>query len=243
MGTITFGTEGAVKRFCLGVSLGLLLLSPAFAQDALSRGEELFLLNAPREAVPLLELSLQENPANIRAGIYLGISYQQLDLLDDAIAVFLKILPRGGDETARIAFNLGNLYYSKGNIPSAEQYYTQALQADPAYTSAYLNRANILLEAGSVAEAVADYERYLSLEPRSPKRPRVEQLLASIKEEIAAEEQRRIEADRAARAEAERKQRLLDEISASLQAATEETTGLSAGAEDVLGYDEQFELE
>ncbi|MDR1108758.1 MAG: tetratricopeptide repeat protein [Spirochaetaceae bacterium] len=241
MGTIAFETKRTVKRLCLGLGLWGLFLSPAFAQD--TRGEELFLLNKPQEAVPLLELSLRENPANIRAGLYLGISYQQLDLPDDAIAVFLKILPRGGDETARIAFNLGNLYYTKGNIPYAQGYYTQAIQADPAYASAYLNRANILLEAGAVAEAVSDYERYLSLEPRSPKRPRIEQLLLFIKEEIAAEERRRVEADRAVRAEAERKQRLLDEISASLQAAAEETTGLSAGAEDVLGYDEQFELE
>jgi tetratricopeptide (TPR) repeat protein len=237
------GAEGAVKRFCLALSLWVLFLSPAFAQDTFSRGEELFLQNNPQEAVPLLELSLRENPANIRAGLYLGISYQQLDLLDDAIAVFLKILPRGGDETARIAFNLGNLYYSKGNRPYAEGYYTQAIQADPAYASAYLNRANILLEAGSVTEAVSDYERYLALEPRSPKRPRIEQLLSFIKEEFAAEEQRRIDAEDAARSEAERKQRLLDELSASLQADPEESPGLSASGEDVLSDDEQFELE
>ncbi|MDR2630719.1 MAG: tetratricopeptide repeat protein [Spirochaetaceae bacterium] len=214
-----------------------------FAQDAFTQGETCFLLNKPEEAIPFLELSLAEDPANTRAGLYLGISYQQLDRLDDAIAVFRKILPRGGDETARIAFNLGNVYYIKGSMNYAGQYYTQAIEADPAYASAYLNRANAMVQAGSLKDAISDYELYLSLEPRSPKRPRIEQLVAFIKEEFAAEERRRIEAEAAARAEAERKQRLLDEISASLQAAAEESTGLSAGTEEVLGYDDAFELE
>jgi tetratricopeptide (TPR) repeat protein len=234
---------GMKKKFGLGVFLWGVCLARVFAQDAFTQGEEYFLLNKPQEALPFLEISLAEDPANIRAGLYLGISYQQLNRLDDAIAVFRKILPRGGNETARIAFNLGNLYYSKGNLNYAGQYYTQAIEADPAYASAYLNRANALVQDGSLKDAIADYELYLSLEPRSSKRPRIEQLVAVIKEEFAAEERRRIEAEAAARAEAERKQRLLDEISASLQAATEESTGLSAGTEEVLGYDDAFELE
>jgi tetratricopeptide (TPR) repeat protein len=232
-----------VKRFGLSLILGGLFLSQGFAQNAFTQGEEFFLQNRPQEALSFLELSMAEDPANVRAGLYLGISYQQLDRLDEAIAVFRKILPRGGDEIARIAFNLGNVYYSKGNVDYANQYYTQAIEADPAYASAYLNRANALVQAGSLRDAISDYELYLSLEPRSPKRLRIEQLVAYIKEEFAAEERRRIEAEAAARAEAERKQRLLDEISASLQAAAEESTGLSAGTEDVLGYDEAFELE
>lgn len=223
--------------------LWVLFLFRGFAQDAFTQGEEFFLQNKPQEALPFLEASLAENPANIRAGLYLGISYQQLNRLDDAIAVFRKILPRGGDEAARIAFNLGNLYYSKGDMNYAGQYYTQAIEADTAYASAYLNRANALVQAGSLKDAISDYELYLSLEPRSPKRSRIEQLVASVKEEFAAEERRRIEAEAAARAEAERKQRLLEEISASLQAAAEESTGLSAGTENVLGYDDAFELE
>lgn len=241
-GNIMAGTS-MKKKLSLGVILWVLFWSPGFAQDAFIQGEEYFLLNKPEAALPFLESSLAEDPANIRAGLYLGISYQQLNRLDDAIAVFRKILPRGGDEAARIAFNLGNLYYSKGNMNYAEQYYTQAIEADPAYASAYLNRANALVQAGSLKDAISDYELYLSLEPRSSKRSRIEQLIAFIKEEFAAEERRRIEAEAAARAEAERKQRLLDDISASLQAAAEESTGLSAGTEEVLGYDDAFELE
>ena len=235
---------GMVKRFFLGLSLWTLFLAQGFAQDAFTQGEEFFLQDNPQEAIPFLELVLAENPANVRAALYLGISYQQLDRLDEAIAVFLKILPRGGDETARIAFNLGNAYYSKGSMKYADMYYTRAIEADPAYASAYLNRANILIRSGSLQEAVSDYEQYLALEPRSPKRPRIEQLLGYIKEEFDAQEPRGIDAEPAAPAEAGRKQGgPLDETSDSLQTAGEETTGLSAGGEDVLEYDGRIETE
>jgi hypothetical protein len=64
-----------------------------------------------------------------------------------------------------------------------------------------------------------------------------------IREEYAAEERRRILAEELAREAAEKRQRLLDEVSASLQSAAEEATGLSSGSEEVLGYDGEFELE
>lgn len=230
-----------LKRFGLGLGLWALFLAQGFAQDAFTQGEEFFLQDKPQEAIAFLERVLAENPSNVRAALYLGISYQQLDRLDEAIAVFLKILPRGGDETARIAFNLGNAYYSKGSVKYADQYYTRAIEADPAYASAYLNRANVLIRSGSLQEAASDYEQYLALEPRSPKRSRIEQLLGYIKEGFAAEEGRGIEAEPAAGDG--REQGLLDETADSLQAAEEETTGLSTGGEDVSGHDEQIETE
>jgi tetratricopeptide (TPR) repeat protein len=215
----------------------------AFAQNTFAQGEELFIRNKPREALPYLEAAAAEDPAHVRVFLYLGMAYEQLGRAEDAIAVYRRILPRGGAETARIAYNLGNAYYNQGNLAFASQYYTQAIEADPAFASAYLNRANTLIRTDSLAEAIPDYEFYLSLEPRSPQRPRIEQLIAFIREEFAEEERRRIRAEEEARAEAERKRRLLEEVSASLQAAAEETRGLSAGAEEVLEYEGEFELE
>jgi tetratricopeptide (TPR) repeat protein len=221
-----------------------LVFSPALeAQDAFTRGEELFMRNRPAEALEFLEAAAAQDPAHVQAFLYLGIAYQQLDRLDDAIAAYRKILPRAGAETARVAYNLGNAYFAKGSASFARQYYSQAIDADPAYASAYLNRANTLIKTGDLREAVTDYEAYLSLEPRSAKRPQIERLIAFIRDEFAAEERRRILAEEAARQEAERRQRLLDEVSASLQAAAEESEGLSAGTEGVQGYEEEFELE
>lgn len=237
--------KGAV-RLCL---VAAVFMFPAFragnahSQNNFSRGEELFMQNKPREALVFLENTVAEDPAHVQAFLYLGIVYQQLERYDEAIAVYRKILPRGGGETARIAYNLGNAYYSRGNAVFAEQFYTQAIETDPAYAPAYLNRANTRVKNGLLREALPDYEAYLTLEPRSPKRPEIERLTAFIREEFAAEERRRLLAEEAARAEAERKQRLLEEVSASLQAAADESTGLSAGSENVQGYEGEFELE
>jgi tetratricopeptide (TPR) repeat protein len=213
------------------------------AQASFSQGEDYFMQNKPREAVPLLENAVLENPDETRAYLYLGIAYQQLNRPDDAVAVYLKALPRGGAETARIACNLGNLYFAMGKTDSAEHYYTQAIEANPSYAAAYLNRANIRIKTGALREALPDYEFFLSLEPHSPKRIKIEQLVALVRSEFAAEERRRLLAEEAARAEAIRRQRLLEEVSSSLQAAAEESEGLSSGAEAVQSYEGEFELE
>jgi tetratricopeptide (TPR) repeat protein len=228
--------------------------------------------NKPQEALGVLEGVLVQDPAHVTASLYLGIIYQQLNRADDAIAVYRKILPRAGNEAARVAFNLGNIYFRLENDEYAEEFYTQAIALDPAYAPAYLNRGNLRIKKGELAEALPDYDLYLTLEPRSPQRSRIEQLCALIRGEFAAAERRRIlaeeeaerqrvraaeeaerqrilaeeEAERqrklAAEAE-ERRQALLREVSASLQSAAEETMGSSAGTEEVLGYDGEFELE
>jgi tetratricopeptide (TPR) repeat protein len=230
-------------------------------ESVFKRGEELFMANKPQEALGPLETVIAQDPAHVKAYLYLGIIYQQLDRTDDAIAVYRKILPRAGGETSRTAFNLGNIYFRLENIEYAEQFYTQAIEADPSFAPAYLNRGNLRIKKGELAEALPDYDLYLTLEPHSPKRPQVERLIGLIRSEFAAAERRRQiaeeEAERErvrAAAEAERqrilaeeaearRRALLQEVSASLQSAAEETRGSSAGSEDVQGYDGEFELE
>jgi len=247
-----------LRGIVLAVIFVLLPGGAGFTQDAFSLGEELFMLNKPEEALPLLEAAALEDSPDVKAFMYLGIVYLQLNRLDDAIGVYHQILPEGGTETPRIAYNLGNAYYSKGDAVMAEQYYSQAINADPAYASAYLNRANTLVRSGMLKEAIPDYQQYLNLEPRSLKRPQIERLIAFINNEAVVEERRRVAAEAQARvateraradaeramveaerqrimaeaqakADEERRRRLLEEVSASLQAAAD--------------YDGEFELE
>jgi tetratricopeptide (TPR) repeat protein len=237
------------KAFFTGILLffGAFL---SFAQANFRRGEELFMQNKPREALVYLENSIAEDPAHVQAFLYLGLVYEQLNRTDEAIAAYRKILPRARELTPYVAANLGNVYFHKGNTEYAEQFYTEALNADPVYASAYLGRANTRVKTGSLKEAIVDYELYLSLEPRSSRRGNIERLIALIREEFAAEERRKLLAEEAEREEAERqqrllaeRQRLLDEVSASLQSSAEDSQGLSTGVEDVEGYEGEFELE
>jgi tetratricopeptide (TPR) repeat protein len=206
-----------MKNIVLIMVLVLFAGLPAFPQSNFNRGEELFMQNKPQEALAFLENAVAEDPAHVTAFHYLGMVYQQLGRIDEAIAAYRKILPRAGKETVRIAYNLGNAYYIKGNFAFAEQFYTQTLEEDPVFAPAYLNRANTRVKTGSLKEALVDYELYLSLEPRSLKKPEIKRLAAFIREEFAAEERQKLLAEEAARAEAERRQRLLEEVSASLQ--------------------------
>jgi len=214
-----------------------------FAQSNFSRGEDLFMQNKPKEAAAWLENSISEDPDDVMAYLYLGIVYEQTDRNDEAIAVYRQIIGRAGSLTANVANNLGNVYFKKGNFQEADVMYTQALDNDRVYAQAYLGRANAKMKRNLLRDAVYDYEQYLLLEPRSPQYQSIERLVAYIKAEFAEAERRRLVAEEAARAEAERRQKLLDEITASLQSAAGASQGLSSGAENVEGYEGEFELE
>jgi tetratricopeptide (TPR) repeat protein len=229
----------AVAALCF---IGL-VAGGARAQSSFSQGEDLFLRNKPQEALVYLESAVAEDPANVRACLYLGVAYQQLNRLDEAIVVYRRTLPMAGADTALIAYNMGNVLYAKGSLTQAEDLYTQALEANPGYASAYLNRGNARLGRQALQDAIYDYEAYLRLEPGSPKRGRIEQLVSAIRADFAAAERERIRAEAQAAAEADRKRRILEEAAASLQSAAEDTRGLSSGSEDALGYEGEFELE
>ena len=214
-----------------------------FGQTNFIKGEQLFMENKPREAVVFLENSIAEDPAHVKAYLYLGIVYEQLNRTDEAIAAYRRVIPRAGNFTTYVANNLGNVYFQKGNTNDAEQFYTQAIEYDPSYSPAYLGRANTRIKAGDLRNAINDYEQYLTLEPLSAQRPKIEELMGIIRAEFAAEERKRLLAEEEERARAEERQRLLDEISASLQAAADSSQGLSTGAENAEGYDSEFELE
>jgi len=199
--------------------------------------------NKPAEAVVFLENSIADDPARVMTWLYLGIVYEQLDRADEAIAAYRRILPAAGGLSANVANNLGNVYFQKGNTEMAEQFYTQAIGFDSVYSRAYLGRANTRIKAGNLRNAVADYEQYLTLEPRSSQRTGIERILTVIREEFAAEERKRILAEEEERRLAEERQKLLDAVSASLQSAADYSQSISSGAESVEGYEGEFELE
>jgi tetratricopeptide (TPR) repeat protein len=231
------------KRAAAALCVSCLCAGGLHGQSSFAQGEELFLRNKPQEALVYLESAVAENPEQVRAYLYLGVAYQQLNRLDEAVVIYRRALPIAGADTALIAFNLGNVYYARGNLTQAEDLYTQALEANPGYAAAYLNRGNARLTRQALQDAVYDYEAYLNLEPGSAKRGRIEQLISAIRSDFAAAERERIQAEAQASAEADRKRRILEEAAASLQSAAEDTKGLSSGSEGALGYEGEFELE
>jgi len=268
-----------MKKLFLAVFLSLFSAMWAFGQTPFATAQDLFMQNRPREAATYLEISIFEDPSNVMAFLYLGIVYEQLGMLDEAITVYRQVLDRAGNLTANVANNLGNVFFRRGNIDDAEAMYTQAILADRTFAAAYLGRANIRLQRGLLDEAVADYQQYLIFAPRSPQRVPIEQLINHIRAEFAEAERQRMVAEEAARLavieaerqrvaveqaarlaaleaerqrmvaeevarlEAERRQRLMEDIAASLQAAAEGSQGIGVGADGVERFEGEFELE
>lgn len=213
------------------------------AQSNFTKGETLLMQNKPAEAVIYLENAVLDEGFNTNAYLYLGIVYEQLGRPTEAATVYRRLLPMAGNLSANVANNLGNVYFQIGNNEIAEQYYSQAIGYNATFSKAYLGRANTRVKAGNLKNAISDYEQYLALEPRSAQKPKIEQLIALIKSEFAAEERRKIIAEEEARRLAEERQKLLDSVSASLHSAADLSKSLSSGSESVEQYDGQFELE
>jgi len=224
---------------------GFWLLVTVFchAQSNLSRGETLLMQNKPADAVIYLENAVLDDSFNVNAYLYLGIVYEQLGRPSEAATVYRRLLPMAGNFSANVASNLGNVYFQMGNHDMAEQYYSQAIGINTAFSKAYLGRANTRVKSGNLRNAVSDYEQYLTLEPRSNQKPKIEQLVALLRSEFASEERRKIIAEEEARRLAEERQRLLDSVSASLHSAADLSKSLSSGAESVEQYDGEFVLE
>ena len=221
-----------------------------YGQSDFARGEELLMQNQPAQAEGYLVRALAEDPANAVVFLYLGVVYEQLGRMEEAIAVYRRILPTAGNLSANVANNLANVYFQRGNTDEAERFYTQAITFNSVFSSAYLGRANTRIMAGDLQNAIADYEQYLRLEPRSSQRTNIEQLINLIRSEFAAEEMRRIFAEDEERRLTEENQRLLEErqrlldvVSASLQSVADSSQGISFGAEGVEHYEGEFVLE
>ncbi len=235
--------------------------------DFFIEGERLFRENKPAEAAPLLYQASLRDGTDPRVFIYLGLCYQQLGRYDDAITTFMKGTSARGSDKRALFFNAGNIYFLRKSYHEAEQMFTRSIDSDSAFAPAYLNRANSRLQMDQPDRALSDYTVYLMLDPATPQKERIQELVRLLSAEVMAREEaaRRAEAERlaseaekerlaqeavaqAARLEAERLaaaeryKQLLDEVSSSLLSVGTATT-LSAGSEGVMEYSEEGELE
>jgi tetratricopeptide (TPR) repeat protein len=81
-----------------------------------------------------------------------------------------------------VCFNLGNIYFKKGEYRQAADQYSRALTFNPGFTEAYINRANSLMAAADYEAALRDYEKFLSLAPKEY--PNVRELVRLLRREL-----------------------------------------------------------
>ena len=177
-----------------------------------SEGEKLFKSNKPAEAILFLEDEINNGTASSAAYNYLGLAYYQTGDYQNSVDAFAKGLKVPATNKKVLSFNQGNAYYAMGDYTNAVKSYTLALSADPKYTQALLNRGNAYLMAQNYSETISDYERYIVMEPEDAQRPKLEQLVGLLKQELVRqEEEARIMAEEAARL-AEEEKRMAEEL-------------------------------
>lgn len=244
-----------------------LISSMCFAE---TEGEKLFRTNKPQEAALKLEKEIADGSASIDSYNYLGLAYFQLSDYERAISAFERGLKIPGTDKKILSFNEGNAYYSIGNYKKAANCYSLALAVDSNFTKALLNRGNSYLMSKDYDKVIEDYELFLVKEPEDIQRPQIEEILALLRrhqQEVAeAEERAKEEAERIAKeeellqqelerqrieqerfeeeiriAEEERRRKLLEEVATSLQ--NTDSTSMSSGAEDIITYEAEPELD
>lgn len=248
----------------------MIFIFASFCVFAETEGEKLFKTNNPGAAVPLLEKDISSGNVSSDTYNFLGLSYFQLGQYEKSIDAFERGMKAGVSNRKLLLFNEGNVAYSSGDYSKAESCYSLALAASPNFYEALLNRANARLMLKKYSDCLVDYKRFVAEQPDDPQTPEIYRLIAYLEQEIQreeeeavrlAEEQKRLEeenkrlqeelarqkaeqealeAKRQAE-EAERRRKLLEDVANSLQQT--DTTNMTAGAEDVLDYEYESELE
>ena len=148
------------------------------------KGEELFQLNKPKEAIVYFEKSLEKENIDPRVYIYLGVCYYQIEDYEKSLSVCVQGMAKEGTDKKVLAYNAGNSCYALGNYMRADACYAIALGEDENYSPAVLNRANAQLKLDHLGDARNNYRKYLDLEPETPQKERIEVILRLLDEEI-----------------------------------------------------------
>ena len=243
------------------VNLGII------SAQSVSEGVRLFTENQPAKAIPLLEKEMNGSNPSVDIYNYLGLAYGQTGDFKKACEVFERGLNVPGTNKKVLYYNQGNAYYRLEDFQKAVSCYSMAIVADSDFAEPYLNRANTYLRLNNMDECISDYLTFLELKPNDAQEPKIRELLELLRREkdlrIAEEKRRQEEAERlkqeeerlaqakaeqeriAAQKRAEEEERrklLLEEVANSLKQSSD-TTNMSAGAEDVLSYEEESDLD
>lgn len=214
----------------------LLLSANAYVHgqtDLLEKGEQLYLENRFQEALPVLESAMVQHPQNERIYLYLGTVYEELGMYEKAISVLQRGAIVAEVYSDLMYFNIGNNLFKQEKNALADEMYSRAIEINPRFAEAYLNRANNRVKYGEHAAAIDDYTVYLNLKPDNRQRESIEKMIALLSAQIEAELERLREEEEKRLAEEAKQRELLNEVLNSLQKASKETKNLGVETEEI----------
>lgn len=216
-----------MKRFLAAWALMLASAALFGASEFFDKGQALFVQNKPQDARPLLESALNDDPANEKVYLYLGIIYQQLGNTQQAIDILKRGLAVATAYRELFYYNIGNDLFTRKDFATAEEMYTSAIAANKSLPDSYLNRANTRMQLQNLDGALSDYTLFLQLAPQDPQRPAIERLISLLRK-VQDDKLAAAQAEQAKReAELARQKALMNDILNSLNNAGDSTKNLS----------------
>jgi len=209
--------EGRICMTIKGLTAVFFLLIGSFLYglDSYEQGLEDFRAGRQNQAVLNFEKTLESDPKNDGACLYLGILYQKLGNAGKAESAYVKGKEIQGLHYNDIIFNLANLYFNLKRFDESKALYeTLIQQPGKLRTDSLLNLANLSVNTGSYQKAIDLYMEYLLEDSETPQRPEIEKMVTLLKKTLddelakkqAEEERLKNEAEQAkAKAEAEKK--------------------------------------
>jgi tetratricopeptide (TPR) repeat protein len=122
---------------------------------------------------------LDQDPANTGALVAMGDVLVEQKNLEGAVTYFEKAISQTTDEV--IPFNVAEIYFSQGNNAKAIEYYGVAATRRPDWPEPHLKIGFVHMNAGSMPEAIASFEKVVALAPDSPQAQQAQQILTQIK--------------------------------------------------------------
>jgi tetratricopeptide (TPR) repeat protein len=145
-----------------GLALVLLLFAGCPTTDSLYGQAYLkFLERDEAQALKLLSAIIEKDARYVPAYILEAAIFETRGDWNRTEAILLQA-KKTASASPVVCFNLGNIYFKKGEFAKAVDEYTRALELNPGFNEAYINRANARLKLGDLPAALKDYETFLS---------------------------------------------------------------------------------
>ncbi len=116
------------------------------------------------KAVESLEKVLASDPGNAAVRAIAAQAALEGKMTDKAKSL-LSALDESQVQSADVFFNMGINFFNAGDVQEATSYFGKAITKDPAHVDAYYRRALAYLGQGKSAEAKADLQKVVELQP------------------------------------------------------------------------------
>ncbi|MFL6202909.1 MAG: tetratricopeptide repeat protein [Thermoanaerobaculia bacterium] len=133
----------------------------------------------PDKAIEVLQQALQIKPDDAES-LRLLINLLVAQGKEKEAAEYMARLPQGETVDPATLLNIGVKYYNEKKYPEAVEEFNRVVSENPNLADAYYYRGRAYLASGKTAEAKADFQKLLELDPKHEKAEEVREFLKSM---------------------------------------------------------------